>query len=217
MRAILLASAAVIALTPIASAQDANHAQPSTTANQTSSKQHPGADLRNMLQKSGYTEIRVAPTSFMVRAKDSDGNPVVMSISPDSFAEFTGVSTKNDSTTGAATANNTAGSGRFVSISGSDELSSKLVGLDVYNDKNQDIGQIKDVALNQSGQTEAYVLSVGGFLGIGDHYVAVNPSQVKVTYNNSEKKWHASMNATTDELKTAPEFKYSGRWSASKG
>ena len=217
MRTILLVSAAVIALTPMASAQDASHTQPSTTANQTSSKQHLGADLRNMLQKSGYTDIRVAPTSFMVRAKDSDGNPVVMSLSPDSFTEFTGASSGNETTTGAATANNTAASDRFVSISGNDELSSKLVGLDVYNDKNQDIGQIKDVALNQSGQTEAYVISVGGFLGIGDHYVAVNPSQVKVSYNDSEKKWHASMNATTDELKAAPEFKYSSRWSASKG
>ena len=217
MRTILLASAAVIALSPIAYAQDAKSTQPSTTANQTASKQHLRADLKNMLQKSGYTDIRVAPTSFMVRAKDSDGNPVVMSISPDSFTEFTGTSTTNGTTTGAATANNTASSDRFVSISGNDELSSKLVGLDVYNDKNQDIGQIKDVALNQGGQAEAYVLSVGGLLGMGEHYVAVNPSQVKVTYNNSDKKWHASMNATTDQLKGAPEFKYSGRWSASKG
>jgi len=91
------------------------------------------------------------------------------------------------------------------------------VGLDIYNDKNQDIGQIKDIALNQNGQTQAYVLSVGGFLGMGEHYVAVNPSAVKVTYNDSDKKWHASMNATTDQLKAAPEFKYSGRWSASRG
>lgn len=217
MRTILLASAGLIALSPIAYAQDANRTQPSTTANQTVSKQHLGADLRNMLQKSGYTDIRVAPTSFMVRARDSDGNPVVMSISPDSFTELTGVATTNGTTTGAATANNKDGSDRFVTISGNDELTSKLVGLDVYNDKNQDIGQIKDVALNQGGRAEAYVLSVGGILGMGEHYVAVNPSQVKITYNDSDKKWHASMNATTDQLKAAPEFKYSGRWSASKG
>ena len=217
MRTILLASAGLIALSPIAYAQDANRTQPSTTANQTVSKQHLGADLRNMLQKSGYTDIRVAPTSFMVRARDSDGNPVVMSISPDSFTELTGVATTNGTTTGAATANNKDGSDRFVTISGNDELTSKLVRLDVYNDKNQDIGQIKDVALNQGGRAEAYVLSVGGILGMGEHYVAVNPSQVKITYNDSDKKWHASMNATTDQLKAAPEFKYSGRWSASKG
>ena len=93
-------------------------------------------------------------------------------------------------------------------------MSSKVVGLDVYNDNKQDIGQIKDIALNQQGQTQAYILSVGGFLGMGEHYVAVNPSTVKVTYNDSEKKWHAAMNATSDQLKAAPEFKYAGRWSS---
>ena len=42
-----------------------------------------------MLDKAGYKDIRVAPTSFVVHAKDTDGNPVVMSVSPDSFTEVT--------------------------------------------------------------------------------------------------------------------------------
>ena len=217
MRAILLASVAVLALSQVASAQNANNTQPPNTTTKTASKQHLGADLKNMLQNAGYTDIRVAPSSFMVRAKDADGNHVMMSISPDSFSELTTAANSDSSTTGAATSNSNTGSGRFVAIPNSDELSSKVVGLDIYNDNNQDIGQIKDIALNQNGQTQAYVLSVGGFLGMGEHYVAVNPSAVKVTYNDSDKKWHASMNATTDQLKAAPEFKYSGRWSASRG
>ena len=169
-----------------------------------------------MLQKSGYTDIRVSPTSFMVHAKDSDGNPVVMSISPDAFTEVTDVNASSASTTGSAASSNRSDTSRFVAISANDELSSKVVGLDIYNDNKQDIGQIKDIALNQNGQTQAYILSVGGFLGMGEHYVAVNPSSVKVTYNESDKKWHATMNATSDQLKNAPEFKYSGRWTASR-
>jgi hypothetical protein len=51
---------------------------------------------------------------------------------------------------------------------------------------------------------------------MGEHYVAVNPSAVKVSHNGSDKKWHASMNASADQLKAAPEFKYAGRWDASK-
>jgi len=216
MRTILLASAAVLVLSQVALAQNLNNSQPPDSAAQTTPKQqHLGADLKNMLQKSGYTDIRLAPTSFMVRAKDSDGNPVMMSISPDSFTEVTDVSPTSGSTTGAGPTNGMA-AGQFVSIASNDELSSKLVGLNVYNDKNQDIGEIKDIALNENGRAEAYILSVGGFLGLGDHYVAVNPSAVKVTYNDSDKKWHASMNATNDQLKAAPEFKYSGRWSANK-
>ena len=224
MRTILLASAAVLVLSQVAMAEGPNNQSPGntpaanqTTSNQTASGQRLGSNLRGMLQKSGYTDIRVAPTSFMVHAKDSDGNPVVMSVSPDSFTEVTDINntngnTANGSTTGTAMA--ATGSGRFVTIAGNDDLSSRVVGLDVYNDNKQDIGQIKDIALNQNGQTQAYILSVGGFLGLGDHYVAVNPSAVKVSYNDQDKKWHASMNATSDQLKSAPEFKYSGRWAA---
>jgi hypothetical protein len=53
-----------------------------------------------------------------------------------------------------------------------------------------------------------YVIGVGGFLGIGDHYVAVRPSAVKLSYDAKDKKWHASMDANADQLKAAPEFKY---------
>ena len=225
MRTILLASAAVLALSQVAYAQGPNNGNASA-ANQTANSkdqavlnQRLGPKIRNMLEKSGYTDIRVAPTSFMVHAKDSDGNPVVMSFSPDTFTEVTDVNTANTAngtTTGAAAENTETGSGTFVTIAGNDDLGSKLMGLDVYNDHKQDIGQIKDIALNQTGQTQAYILSVGGFLGMGEHYVAVNPSSVKVTYNDSDKKWHASMNANLGQLKSAPEFKYSGRWSATK-
>ena len=224
MRTILLASAAVLALSQVTYAQGPNNGN-ATTANQTTntkdqaaSSQRLGTKLQNMLEKSGYTDIRVAPTSFMVHAKNSDGNPVVMSFSPDTFTEVTDVNTANTAngtTTGAAAENTTTGS-TFVTISGNDDLGSKLMGLDVYNDNKQDIGQIKDIALNQSGQAQAYILSVGGFLGMGEHYVAVNPSSVKVSYNDSDKKWHATMNANSGQLKSAPEFKYSGRWSATK-
>jgi hypothetical protein len=215
MRTILLASAAILALSQASYAQGPTTNAPAT-ASQPASNQRMGTNLQNMLQKSGYTDIRVAPTSFMVHANDTDGNPVVMSVSPDSFTEVTDINASNQSTTGTAMSANHSATDRFVAISANDDLSSKVVGLDIYNDNKQDIGQIKDIALNGNGQTQAYILSVGGFLGMGEHYVAVNPSSVKVSYNDSEKKWHATMNATSDQLKAAPEFKYSGRWAASR-
>ena len=52
------------------------------------------------------------------------------------------------------------------------------------------------------------VIGVGGFLGIGDHYVVVRPSAVKLSYDARDKKWHASMDVNADQLKAAPEFKY---------
>ena len=211
MRAILLATTAAFVLSTAAWAASSN------SANSNSQNGNPKVrqELTQALQKSGFTDIRVAPTSFMVRAKDQDGNPVVMSISPDQFAEMT-VSDNTARSDGNA-AGNTVGSNNsdeYVSVPSSDDLSSKLIGLDIYNKDNKDIGTIKDIALNPNGSTAAYIVSVGGFLGMGDHYVAVKPEAVNITYKDS--KWHADMNATADQLKSAPEFKYIGRWAANK-
>ena len=64
MRTILLASATVLALSQVALAQNSNNNQSPNSATQTPpTQQHLGADLKNMLQKSGYTDIRLAPTA----------------------------------------------------------------------------------------------------------------------------------------------------------
>jgi sporulation protein YlmC with PRC-barrel domain len=105
---------------------------------------------------------------------------------------------------------------RFVSMQSGDMLSSNVVGLDVYDNANTNIGKVQDIAFDSTKTVKAYVLSVGGFLGMGKHYVAVDPDAVKIKYDGNDKKWHANMNATKDELKAAPEFKYEGQWNASK-
>jgi hypothetical protein len=45
--------------------------------------------LRDDLGKAGFTDIKIMPSSFMVRAKDSQGNPVMMVINPDSVTAIT--------------------------------------------------------------------------------------------------------------------------------
>jgi len=209
MRAILLATTAAFAISSAAWA-----ASDHTNSNQNDTKTR--QELTQMLQKSGYTDIRVAPTSFLVRAKDRDGNPVLMTISPDSFSEMTAVTdtTRNRADSGSNTVGSNNSSDTYVNVPSTDDLSSKLVGLDIYNKDNKDIGTIKDIALNPNGRAAAYIVSVGGFLGMGEHYVAVNPEAVNITYK--ENKWHADLNATADQLKSAPEFKYTGRWATNK-
>ena len=104
----------------------------------------------------------------------------------------------------------------FVQVQNTDMLSSNVVGLDIHNSQNDDIGKIQDIAFDSSKQVTGYILSVGGFLGMGTHYVAVNPGAVMVSYDEQNKTWKATMNATKDQLKAAPEFKYAGQWTASK-
>src|SRR4051794_6397087 len=56
---------------------------------------------------------------------------------------------------------------------------SKLVGLNVYNDSNESLGSINDLLTDKSGNIKAVVIGVGGFLGVGEHLVAVAFDKVK--------------------------------------
>ena len=99
------------------------------------------------------------------------------------------------------------GTEMFVSPKPTDVLSYNLVGLEIKNGANEDVGEIKDLVFSQD-TLAGYVVSVGGILGLGEHYVMVSPQAVKINYDENDKKWTASM----DQLKAAPEFKYEGRW-----
>jgi sporulation protein YlmC with PRC-barrel domain len=56
---------------------------------------------------------------------------------------------------------------------------SKIVGLNVYNNDNENVGSINDLLTDKDGNIKAVVISVGGFLGVGSHYVAVPFEKVK--------------------------------------
>jgi len=115
---------------------------------------------------------------------------------------------------------------------------SKVIGLDIYNSQNEKIGDINEILIDKDGKVAGYVVGVGGFLGMGEHDVLVKMDQIKFvseTVKRSEsassttrsdvrpstdrrvertvdEKWypdHGIMNATKDQLKALPEFKYS--------
>jgi sporulation protein YlmC with PRC-barrel domain len=130
---------------------------------------------------------------------------------------------------------------------------SKLVGVNVYNEGNEKIGDINEVILDKSGKVASVVLGVGGFLGMGEHYVAVAFDKLKwvnepvrttvststgpanapatnvdstartasdstakttgtaTTTRSANENWypdHVVINATKDQLKAMPQFKY---------
>ncbi|MCK1387875.1 PRC-barrel domain-containing protein [Bradyrhizobium sp. 21] len=143
----------------------------------------------------------------------------------------------------AATTTTTSASGQW--------RTSKMDGIKVYNDANENIGSINDLLTDKSGNIKIAVIGVGGFLGLGEHLVAVPFDKLKfvneaVAYTGtgtnpgakpaattttgaatgtdttrpattnttatSSSKWypdHAVFNASKDELKNMPEFKYS--------
>src|SRR3954447_22035279 len=60
-----------------------------------------------------------------------------------------------------------------------DWRTSKVVGLSVYNDNNESLGSISDLLTDKSGNIKAVVIGVGGFLGVGEHLVAIPWDKIK--------------------------------------
>jgi len=80
---------------------------------------------------------------------------------------------------------------------------SALIGMDVRNSQNERLGEIKDLVLDlQSGKVSYAVLSVGGFLGIGDKYVAVPPGAFHVAPDQGT----LVLNADKAKIQNAPGF-----------
>jgi sporulation protein YlmC with PRC-barrel domain len=78
-----------------------------------------------------------------------------------------------------ATSNNTPPAAKSSSSYQGDWRGSKLVGLNVYNNNNENIGSINDILTDKSGSIKAVVIGVGGFLGVGEHLVAMPFDQIK--------------------------------------
>jgi putative membrane protein len=77
----------------------------------------------------------------------------------------------------------------------------KLLGSPVVNTKGDKVGKIEDVVLDQTGRYFA-VLSVGGFLGIGDKDVAMPLNDLQL----GEEEAYLMSAATEDQLKQMPEY-----------
>ncbi|WP_422370886.1 PRC-barrel domain-containing protein [Hoeflea sp.] len=66
-----------------------------------------------------------------------------------------------------------------------DQLSAEnLMGQPVYSAENENIGEISDVLLTSDNQVEAFIIDVGGFLGMGEKPVAISPENLDIRSDN---------------------------------
>ena len=83
-------------------------------------------------------------------------------------------------------------------------LASKLKGADVIGADDKKIGDVSDLLFSKDGKLEAYILSVGGFLGVGAKEVALPPSAIQIA--QEKDSWKLKVSATKDQLAQAPNF-----------
>src|SRR5262245_34845552 len=80
---------------------------------------------------------------------------------------------------------------------------SKIIGTEVRNEAGDKIGTVDDLIVTRNDRVLYGILSVGGFLGVGDKLVAVPYASLQL------KPDHLMLaNATKDSLKAMPKFVY---------
>lgn len=105
------------------------------------------------------------------------------------------------------TAPSTTGTTAFYQLNQGDMRASKLIGSTVYNDANENIGDINEIVLGKDGKIAAVIIGVGGFLGLGERDVAVPFDQVKMSVDaeNNSKLMTA---LSRDSLTNAPAWSW---------
>jgi sporulation protein YlmC with PRC-barrel domain len=79
----------------------------------------------------------------------------------------------------------------------------KIVGGEVVNEADEKIGRIDDLIVTENERVPFAIVSVGGFLGVGNKLIAVPFDAIEM----GEKKM-VLRGANKDALKSLPEFKY---------
>lgn len=100
------------------------------------------------------------------------------------------------------------GAGSFSASQSADEWrSTKLVGLAVYNQANERVGDINDLILGPDGKISSAVIGVGGFLGLGEKLVAVSFNDLQLN-RDADGTMRVTIESTKEALENAPDFKY---------
>ncbi|MBP0447032.1 PRC-barrel domain-containing protein [Roseomonas sp. SSH11] len=85
------------------------------------------------------------------------------------------------------------------------ERVSRIIGSNVYNERNESIGSIDDVILPSGNSSPLAIVSVGGFLGIGAKLVAVPMSDLR--WSAADNRWTIT-GATRESLTSLPAYSY---------
>lgn len=102
---------------------------------------------------------------------------------------------------------------QFIAAQKNDQfVASKFKGTDVVGPDDSHIGDVSDMLFSKDGKILAYIVGVGGFLGIGEKNVAIEPSAFQMMPADSGSSDTTSVKLkvawTKDQLKNAPAFEY---------
>jgi len=133
--------------------------------------------------------------------------PSTESSSPSSASSNMSKSSSDMSKSASSTSGQSTSGAKFVTSQSSDQwLASKFKGTDVVGTDDKKIGDVSDILFDKDGKIEAFIISVGGFLGVGSKDVAIAPQQFQVEKGTNGSSDKLKLAMTKDELKQAQNF-----------
>jgi PRC-barrel domain len=134
--------------------------------------------------------------------------------------------TSTPATPAPSASNSAAGKAHFVTKQTQDQwLATKFKGTDVIGADDAKIGDVSDMLFDKDHKIIAYIVGVGGFLGIGQKDVAIDPASFQMvpasatrsstgsntttgtaSTSNDHDNFKLRLSMTKDELKNAPAF-----------
>jgi hypothetical protein len=83
----------------------------------------------------------------------------------------------------------------------------KLEGARFYGPKDEDVGEVNRIILDNNGQVQRIVLDVGGFLGVGERQIAVTPDELNIVRTDDGNEFRVYIDSNQATLKAQPEYK----------
>jgi sporulation protein YlmC with PRC-barrel domain len=174
--------------------------------------------MRTLTSKAALVALATAAFALPAFAQDSsstgNGNPPAATASPSNPAPAPSAQMDQDrsaSPSAQTDMNNDHNSvaaapdmGGAAAMGG--QRASRIIGTAVVNNKDESIGKVDDILIGANDKATMAVISVGGFLGIGAKLVAVPFDQLQPAAN--DRKSLTLPNASKEQLKSMPEFKY---------
>ena len=127
--------------------------------------------------------------------------------SPPSAAPDSSTPPASASPSSPSSAASTSGKADMVTSQKPDQwVASKFKGTDVVGADDQKIGSITDILFDKTGNIQAYVVGVGGFLGMGAKEVALAPKSFEAVPGQNGAADKLKVSVSKDELTQAQNF-----------
>ncbi len=94
----------------------------------------------------------------------------------------------------------------YASVEIDDLTTEDLTGARVYGPNDEDVGEVSELIITESGELDRAVIDVGGFLGIGEHPVAVTMDEIEIIRADNGDDLRVYIDSTQSTLEQQPEY-----------